>query len=122
MECEPLTNETVFDLKERPHRMAVIGAGATGCELAQVFARLGLEVHLIEKCQRVLPTQATEASRIVTRALQADGVVVHTGAGLDHVGRQAYERALRLDGESLIVDEILVTAGRCPNTEDLNLD
>src|SRR5690606_17323537 len=56
-ESRPLTNETVFDLKRRPKRLAILGAGAIGCELAQAFARLGVEVVLIEREPRVLANE-----------------------------------------------------------------
>ena len=56
-ECEPLTNETLFDLREAPASLAILGAGAVGCEMAQAFVRLGVEVQLFEMADRVLPLE-----------------------------------------------------------------
>jgi pyruvate/2-oxoglutarate dehydrogenase complex dihydrolipoamide dehydrogenase (E3) component len=75
-----LTNETVFSLTELPRRLAVIGAGPIGCELAQAFARFGSEVTLIEMMPRPLPNEDPDAAAIVSAALPRDGVRVLCGA------------------------------------------
>ena len=69
-----LTNETVFELTERPARLAVIGAGPIGCELAQAFARLGSRVTLIEVAPQVLIREDPDAAALVQAALARDGV------------------------------------------------
>ncbi|TLY98768.1 MAG: FAD-containing oxidoreductase, partial [Gammaproteobacteria bacterium] len=61
----PLTNETVFDLAGQPRRLAVLGAGPVGCELAQAFARLGTEVELLELAPQILPQEEPEAAERV---------------------------------------------------------
>jgi pyruvate/2-oxoglutarate dehydrogenase complex dihydrolipoamide dehydrogenase (E3) component len=61
-ESDPLTNESVFDLREKPQSLAILGAGAIGCELAQVFARLGVRVELFELAARILPNESELAS------------------------------------------------------------
>ena len=60
-----LTNETVFSLTERPSRIAVIGAGPVGCELAQAFARFGSQVYLIEAMHGIMPNEDRDAAEIV---------------------------------------------------------
>lgn len=117
------THETVFDWTDRPARLAIVGGGPIGCELAQALSRLGTAVTLIQQRDRLLPRESAEASAIVRSALEHDGVVVHTGTTIARVDRQGDECRLQLStGELLDVDEILVAAGRSPNVETLNLD
>jgi pyruvate/2-oxoglutarate dehydrogenase complex dihydrolipoamide dehydrogenase (E3) component len=104
-----LTNETVFDLTERPGRMLVIGAGAIGCELAQAFALLGTSVTVSDVADRPLSQEDADASAIVKRSLEAAGVRFELG--------RARARITRGDA-----DAILVAAGRAPNIEGLNLE
>jgi pyruvate/2-oxoglutarate dehydrogenase complex dihydrolipoamide dehydrogenase (E3) component len=116
----PLTNETVFDLVERPERLAIIGAGAVGCELAQAFARLGVAVDLLEVADRVLPGETPQASRILAAALTASGVTLHLGATVDSVARRTGRYRLTTSRGEIASDTLLVAAGRRANT-DLNL-
>src|SRR5262249_13312729 len=69
-----LTNETVFTLTERPPRLAVIGAGPIGCELAQAFARFGSQVHVLGNHPQILPREDPDAAEQVEKALRRDGV------------------------------------------------
>jgi len=121
-----LTHETVFALTERPERLAVIGAGPIGCELAQSFARLGSRVSLIEVAPQVLIREDPDAAAIVQAALVRDGIDLILGAKLTRVERRAGERLLQLEANGerveLAVDEILVGAGRAPNIEGLGLE
>jgi pyruvate/2-oxoglutarate dehydrogenase complex dihydrolipoamide dehydrogenase (E3) component len=122
-----LDNETVFGLTERPRRLAVIGAGPIGCELAQAFRRLGSEVHLLEVMDQVLIREDPDAAKIVQDVLVREGVRMVLGANLERVERRADERVLFVraaDGETreLVVDEVLIGAGRAPNVEDLGLE
>jgi pyruvate/2-oxoglutarate dehydrogenase complex dihydrolipoamide dehydrogenase (E3) component len=121
------TNETVFELTERPARMAVIGGGPIGSELSQAFARLGVRVHLLEMGAHVLEREDADAAAIVERALARDGVDLVLGCRIERVERRGSERVVhvkRADGAvaALPVDEILVAAGRAPNVEGLGLE
>src|SRR5213596_390528 len=69
-----LTNETVFTLTELPPRLAIIGAGPVGCELAQAFARFGARVSLLGNRPQIMPREDPDAARIVEKAMQRDGV------------------------------------------------
>ncbi|HUP19449.1 MAG TPA: FAD-dependent oxidoreductase, partial [Gemmatimonadota bacterium] len=117
-----LTNETVFDLAERPARLAVIGGGAIGCELAQAFARLGSRVTLLESGPRLLPRDDPDAAAVVVAALSRDGVDVRTGIRIERVEPADAAARLAMAGEALEADRILVATGRVPNVEDAGLD
>lgn len=120
-EADPLTNETVFDLEMRPPRLAILGAGAIGCELAQVFARLGTEVHLFEMADRVLPLECEAASAALAVAMQELGVHLHLGKAVSKVAREE-SFVIHAGSDRVEVDEILVALGRRPNTASLSLE
>lgn len=125
--CGYLTNETVFSLSTLPKRLAVLGGGPQGCELAQAFQRLGSSVTLIHCSSRLLPLEEGEASAIVAEALKRDGVRVLLGTRVVRVqGSADSEKRLYLtirEGhEELEVDALLICAGRSPNVRDLGLE
>jgi pyruvate/2-oxoglutarate dehydrogenase complex dihydrolipoamide dehydrogenase (E3) component len=121
-----LTNETVFALRERPRRLAVIGAGPIGCELAQAFARFGCQVTLLDLAPRVLPREDAAAAEVVARALADDGVRLELGVGIRRVERSAGERVIDYlrDGAAgrVAAQHVLVAVGRSPNVEGLGLE
>lgn len=122
-ELAPLTNETVFDLRAQPKRLAVVGAGPIGCELAQAFARLGAQVDVVEVQSRALPADEPEAATLVVRALERDGVRFHFDARVEAASRGASGKVLTLAGGKRIeADEVLVAAGRRRNLESLALE
>ncbi|HKJ11170.1 MAG TPA: FAD-dependent oxidoreductase [Ornithinimicrobium sp.] len=119
-----LTSDTVWDLAELPQRLAVLGGGNIGVELAQAFARLGASVSLVEGAQRLLPREETKAALVLTEALRADGVAVHTGAPVTAVRATEDTGAgsLRLDDASTVsYDRLLVAVGRSPRTIGIGL-
>lgn len=121
-DCDALTNESFFDLVERPGRLAVLGAGPVGCELAQGMARLGVEVHLFEMAGRVLPGAIAAASDAVAAALKSDGVRLHLDSKVTRISAQGGGRAtVHAPGASVTADRLLVAAGRRANVEGLNL-
>lgn len=122
-----LDHTSVFDLVERPDRLAVIGAGPIGCELAQAFARLGSRVTLLEQLDRILPNDDADASEVVRASLVRDGVEVLLGCAIERVeigpeGRRVSVAGVAEGSRTLVVDAILVAAGRRPNVDDLGLD
>lgn len=121
-----LTNETVFSLTERPGRLAVLGGGPLGCELAQAFGRLGSKVTIVEMAAQLLSREDRDAAGILTQALLRDGVKLKLGSKVNRVEPSGQEKLLHLkqgDGETVFaVDEILVATGRTPNVEGLNLE
>lgn len=118
-EAQPLTNETVFDLTEPPASLAILGAGAIGCELAQAFAGLGVKVSLFELAERVLPNETPMASQAVTTALEGAGVDVYVGEGVQEIRGQG---TVVCGGAEIHCERVLVALGRKPNTEGLNLE
>jgi pyruvate/2-oxoglutarate dehydrogenase complex dihydrolipoamide dehydrogenase (E3) component len=120
-----LTNLSVFDLTELPARMAFIGAGPIGCELAQAFARFGCEVTILER-SRVLPRDDEDAAKVIEQSLVRDGVSVVCGAAVKNVKSVPAGKTIQVEcrGEekSIVVDAIFVGTGRVPNVEGLGLD
>lgn len=120
------TNETLFTLTKLPRRLAIVGAGPIGCEMAQSFARFGAEVFLVEAEHGILPREDRAAAEVVQAALQRDGVKLLC-CGQDLKLSRATE-GVRLQvsshgkGYDLVVDELLVAVGRAPNTEGLGLE
>lgn len=122
-----LTNESVFTLTARPRRIAVIGAGPIGCELAQAFARLGSEVVLLHNSPHVLNREDGDAAAIVQNVFLREGISLVLDATIQRVVRRgddkvlAYTAAASGAGE-VAVDQIVVGAGRAPNVADLGLE
>jgi pyruvate/2-oxoglutarate dehydrogenase complex dihydrolipoamide dehydrogenase (E3) component len=121
-----LTNETVFSLTELPRRIAVIGSGPIGCELAQTFARLGSTVTIIERGSHILSREDRDAAEIVQNAFRRDGVNLALDTKTIAAARRGDEKVIIAEqgGKSIeiIVDEILVGVGRAPNVEGLGLE
>ncbi|MGC9503242.1 mercuric reductase [Baaleninema sp.] len=118
-----LTNETVFNLTERPPRLAVIGGGPIGCELAQMFQRLGSQVTLIHRHSHLLHREDAEAAEIVQQQFLCEGIQLRLDAQPIRVDSRDGKKVIFLEGgEAIDVDEILVSAGRTPNIEGLSLD
>jgi pyruvate/2-oxoglutarate dehydrogenase complex dihydrolipoamide dehydrogenase (E3) component len=122
-EAEPLTNENVFDLTERPERLLVIGGGPIGCELSQAFARLGSRVTVVEMASQFLVREDPDAAALLLASMQEDGIDVRLGSEVVRIegGRQAIVK--RDDREEAIpFDRVLVAIGRSPNVDGLGLE
>jgi pyruvate/2-oxoglutarate dehydrogenase complex dihydrolipoamide dehydrogenase (E3) component len=121
-----LTNETVFSLTEQPQRLAVIGGGPLGCELAQAFQRLGSKVTIVEMERQFLPREDPEAAAMLLAVFQQEGLSVKLNTTLKRVTSSGKDKYLHLDSggneEILAVDAILVGVGRAANVEGLNLE
>ena len=120
------TNETIFSLTELPRRLAVIGAGPIGCELAQAFRRFGAEVALLHGGHRFLGREDRDAAAVIAAAFHRDGVELLEHASVTRVAARGSERVLHLETQGQTteraVDAILVGVGRAPNVEHLGLD
>src|SRR5262245_21818815 len=120
------TNETIFTLTALPGRMVVIGAGPVGCELAQCFQRFGCQVTVITNGAQILPKEEHDAAAIVRQQMSRDGVRIVTRGVIQGVTSNGSIKrvSVETDGTSREVecDAILVSVGRMPNLEGLELD
>ena len=120
-----LTNETVFDLTERPEHLLVIGGGPIGAELAQAHRRLGAEVTMLEMF-RILGKDDPDVTEVVRRRLAAERIAMLEGIAIKSVGRRGngVEVTIERDGEEVKIDgsHLLVAAGRKPNVAGLDLE
>lgn len=118
------TSDEALTSDELPARLAVLGGGPIGCELAQVYARFGAQVMLIESSERVLDREEPEVSAALTAALQADGIEIRCASVVTKVEPtgDGGVRALFDDGEPVEADRLLVVTGRRPNVDDIGLD
>ncbi|MCP5029161.1 MAG: FAD-dependent oxidoreductase [Actinomycetia bacterium] len=122
-EASHVTNETLFELTDSPGRLAILGGGPIGIEMAQAAARLATQVTVIEGLDRILSREEPEASDAVARALQEDGVEVVTGSFVERVEANGDSSLLvTAAGARVEADLILVAVGRTPNTSGLGLD
>jgi pyruvate/2-oxoglutarate dehydrogenase complex dihydrolipoamide dehydrogenase (E3) component len=121
-----LTNETVFSLTERPQRLAVIGGGPIGCELAQAFQRLGCEVILFHNASHILNREDSDAAEILQQSFLRDGIRLILNCKTNRIEKRNGSKVIRIEcggkQEEIVVDEILAGAGRAPNVEGLNLE
>ncbi|NTV48833.1 MAG: mercuric reductase [Geobacteraceae bacterium] len=121
-----LTNETLFSLTELPPRMAVIGGGPIGCEMAQAFARFGSRVSLIELGPHILGREDGDAAAVLHDAFIREGIDLQLGVRIIGVETSGNDKILHLerDGKQIIitVDAILVGVGRAPNLDGLGLE
>ncbi|HXH06509.1 MAG TPA: FAD-dependent oxidoreductase [Vicinamibacterales bacterium] len=125
----PLTSDTLFDLDALPSSLAVIGAGPTGCELAQAFALLGSRVTLLEAQPRILPAEDPDAAAVVQRRLERHGLRIETDVEIVEVGAAAHGASIvfRRRGDpgtvtELAAERVLVAAGRAPVFDSLGLE
>lgn len=119
-----LTSENVFGLTSLPARLAILGGGPVGCELAQAFARLGSKVTLIEAAPRLLPAAGPDAAEVITEVFAAEGIAVRTGSTVETVTSipNGSGFLLRLhDSTEMAAEKLLVAAGRTPDTVGLGL-
>jgi pyruvate/2-oxoglutarate dehydrogenase complex dihydrolipoamide dehydrogenase (E3) component len=121
-----LTNETIFTLTKLPSRLGIIGAGPIGSEMSQAFARLGSCVSLFEMTDHVLPREDPDAAEIVQKSMEADGIDLQLATNVIRVEQDGTKISVHFErlGEIYVqtFDQLLVTVGRAPNTENLGLE
>jgi dihydrolipoamide dehydrogenase len=113
--------EEAWALPEVPARLAIVGAGASGAEIASAFARLGSEVLLLEALERLLPTEDADISRLVERGLKRQGIGVHTSTPVADVKGSESRVSFSYGSESAEVDFLVICAGRAADVEGLGL-
>ncbi len=117
-----LTNEQVFSLQERPNSLAIVGGGPIGCELGQAFSRLGSTVTILESSDHILQKEDPEAAQVVQDQLEAEGIQIITNTRAERVEIIDGKKCVIAGKHRIFADEILVSAGRVPNVESLNLE
>ncbi|WP_017297764.1 dihydrolipoyl dehydrogenase family protein [Nodosilinea nodulosa] len=117
-----ITNLTVFSLNYQPKSLAVIGSGPIGCELGQAFARLGTEVTIIGSSDHILPREEPEAAAVVQAQMEKDGVRILNDTRAQRVEVIDGKKHVHTPSGTIVVDDILLAAGRVPNVEALNLE
>ena len=116
------TNETIFDLRERPEHLIVVGGGPIGIEMAQAHARLGSKVTVLEGV-RALGKDDPELAAIALRRLRAEGVELHEHAMVDKVTREGEQVSVHTKGGPVYTgSHLLIAVGRKANVESLDLD
>ncbi len=113
--------EQAWALQELPGRLAVVGAGASGAEIASGYARLGSEVLLLEALDRLLPSEDADISRLVERGLKRQGISVHTGTPVADVKGGEASVSFSYGAETAEVDYLVICAGRGADIEGLGL-
>jgi len=110
-----------WSLPEQPKRLAVVGAGASGSEIASAYARFGTEVILIEMVDQILPAEDSDIAKVVERAFKKQGIEISTGTPVTNV--EAGKKSVKLTyGETTTeVDYLAIAGGRAPDTEALGL-
>ena len=120
-----ISSDEALVLEKTPKSIAIVGAGAVGCEFADVFAAFGSQVTLIEVMPNILPVEDADSSKEVERAFRKRKIDVLTGAKISNVkvGKDSVSMTVEAGGEKkeLKVDIVLVAAGRAPNIEEIGL-
>jgi len=120
-----ISSDEALILEKAPKSMVIVGAGAVGCEFADVFNAFGTEVTLIDVMPNVLPLEDLDCSKEVERSFKKRGITVLTGAKISNVKAAKDSVSMTVDAggekKDLKVDVVLVAAGRAPNVENVGL-
>lgn len=117
-----LTNVEALELDEPPRRLAVIGGGPLGLEFAQMFARFGSQVTVIEAEPEIVPRAEPEIAAVLREALESEGIRILTGTRIQRVEPGAPRRILCANDLCVEADAVLVATGIAPNTEGLGVE
>ncbi|HMI81613.1 MAG TPA: dihydrolipoyl dehydrogenase [Solirubrobacterales bacterium] len=110
-----------WSLSERPNRIAVVGAGASGAELASAYARFGTEVLLIEMLDQILPPEDRDMAKVVERVFKRQGIEISTGTPVENVEAGGSSVKFSYGDNSAEVDYLCIAGGRAPDVEGLGL-
>jgi dihydrolipoamide dehydrogenase len=114
--------EEAWALSELPATLAVVGAGASGTEIASAYARLGSQVTLYEALDRVLPTEDADISKLADRGFKKQGIAVRTGVFVENVQSREETCTFTVADDALEADWLVIAAGRTADVEGLGLD
>ena len=125
-EIDYLTSDNLWELRELPKRLIVLGGGPIGVEMAQAFARLGSEVTIVEMADKLLIREDPEVSDLITKKLIGEKAVVHTSHKAVRFEKRGAEQVLVAEhdgqGVELVADKILVALGRKPRVQGFGLE
>lgn len=123
---KPLTSDNIWNLREQPKKLVVLGGGPIGCELAQSFGRLGTNVTLIEMSNRIMAREDVDVSTLVTESFQKEGVRILTSHKALRIENASGETRLicETDGKEVAIefDQILLALGRRANVTGFGLE
>jgi dihydrolipoamide dehydrogenase len=111
-----------WSLPEQPKKIAVVGAGASGAEIASAYGRFGTEVLLVEMLDQILPAEDKDMVRVVERAFKKQNITISTGAAVENVEASDKSVKFTYGDQSAEVDHLCVAGGRRPDVDALNLD
>ncbi len=114
--------EEAWALEQLPETMAVVGAGASGTEIASAYARMGVKVTLFEGLDRVLPLEDADVSKVAERSFKKQGIEVRTSTLVESVETTETSCRFNYGDESAEVDWLVIAAGRGPDVEGLGLE
>jgi dihydrolipoamide dehydrogenase len=114
--------EEAWALSELPATLVVVGAGASGTEIASAYARLGTKVQLFEGLDRVLPSEDADISKLAERGFKKQGIEVHTSTFVENVKSEADRVTFTYGGETGEAEWLVIAAGRGPDVEGLGLE
>lgn len=121
-----LTSDNFFDMTDLPKRLAVVGGGPLGCELAQAFCRLGSHVTILQNEPQFLPREERDAAELLSRSMAKDGIDICLNttvvAAASRQGAKFLESVNNEVKTAIATDEVLVSIGRVPNVENLGLE
>ncbi len=116
------TSDQALTASVRPATLAVLGGGPVGCELAQVYARFGVEVTLVDSAERLIAAEERSVSDVLTEVLRSDGIDVRVGVEVTRAEPvDGGARLLLDDGSTVEAERVLVAVGRAPNLDDVGL-
>lgn len=122
-EIDYWTTREAIKAEELPASLIVLGGGAAGCEIGQVYSRFGAEVTVVEGQERLLPAEEPEAGEVVSRAFEAEGISVQVGAPVERIETRGASVVVALSGgRQLAADRLLVAAGRTADLDGLGLE
>jgi pyruvate/2-oxoglutarate dehydrogenase complex dihydrolipoamide dehydrogenase (E3) component len=117
-----LTNETLFQLDEKPSHLLIVGGGPIGCEMATAFVRLGVAVTVVEVAPRIMNRDDADAAAVVHSSLVDLGVTIHTGAAITAFRADLGGIVAVVNDEEIVGSHVLVAAGRKANTSGFGLE
>jgi dihydrolipoamide dehydrogenase len=111
-----------WSLEKMPKALVVAGAGASGAEIASGYARMGVDVTLVEMLDQVLPLEDKDMGRVVERQFKKDGIEMMLGTKVEGVSEQKTGVKVKAGDKELKADYLVIAGGRAPDTDALNLD